>query len=254
MLRNDRLWSSPMNDRDLPVDRDLHPSSADDFLMSEDDDGFGESDEEIRSAVARRPLLSSATDLLISWLPQPDDSGSTAASNEIWDRYFGKPRERLSIPHTPHTQRSIRDSETIRPSVATVEPWEIEAAESSVDCLFRFLRALEKCDVSAAMTCVSKDYHVVDDDGEIDRPRLQLDLEKLVDEWRGTGVQISTTEVPDPVFHPAGVLISGTIQVDFTKHSSQRASQLISRIFVFSKSSRDEWRLSAIVKLPRVAK
>jgi len=244
-----------MNDRDLPVNRDPRPASADDFWMSEDSDDFGESGEEIRSAVAQRPLLSSATDLLISWLPQSEDSSDTASSNEIWDRYFGNSGgERLSVPHAPHMRRPARDSEIIRPSVAALEPWEIEAAESSVDCLFRFLRALEKCDISAAMACVSTDYHVVDDDGEIDRPRLQLDLEKLVDEWCGAGVQISTTEVPDPVFHPAGVLISGTIQIDFTEQYPARVSQLISRIFVFSKSSRDEWRLSAIVKLPRVAK
>jgi hypothetical protein len=244
-----------MNDRDLPVDRDLRHSSTDDFWMDEDDDDFGGSDDDIRSAVARRPLLSSATDLLISWLPQPEDSGDTVTSNEIWDRYFGRPGgERLSVPHKPHTRRSVRHPETIRPSAAALEPWEIEAAESSVDCLFTFLRALEKCDISAAMACVSKEYHVVDDDGEIDRPRLQLYLEKLVDEWRGAGVQISTTEVPDPICHPAGVLISGTIQIDFGVRSPEMASQLISRIFVFSKTSRGEWRLSAIAKVPRVAK
>ena len=67
--------------------------------MSEDSDDFGESGEEIRSAVAQRPLLSSATDLLISWLPQSEDSSDTASSNEIWDRYFGNSgRERLSVP------------------------------------------------------------------------------------------------------------------------------------------------------------
>src|SRR6476469_9247801 len=122
-----------MNDRDLPVNRDPRPASADDFWMSEDSDDFGESGEEIRSAVAQRPLLSSATDLLISWLPQSEDSSDTASSNEIWDRYFGNSgRERLSAPHAPHMRRPARDSEIIRPSVAPLEPWEIEAAESSV--------------------------------------------------------------------------------------------------------------------------
>jgi hypothetical protein len=244
-----------MKERDLPVSRDLRQSSPGDLWLNEDDEEFSESEEDIRSAAERRPLLTSATDLLISWLPQTEESDDAVVSNGLWDRYFGAPANaRSPVPDTPRALRPAGKPETIRPSPAALEPWEIEAAESAVDCLFRFLRALEKGDVSVAMTCVSKDYHVVDDDGETDRYRLELQLEKLVDEWRGVDVRISTTEVPDPVFHPAGVLIPGTIQIDFSEPSPQRVSQLIGRIFVFSKSSGGAWRLSSITKFPRVVK
>jgi ketosteroid isomerase-like protein len=247
-----------MKERDLPVRRDLrHSFSSESWAndgMNEGDGEIGAMDEDIRSAVNQHPLLSSVTDLLISWLPEAEEIDGVAGSNGLWDRYFGTAGgAQFPAGDTPRAPLSAGDAEIIRPLVASFEPWDIEAAESAVDCLFRFLRALQSCDVPAAMACISEDYHLVENGGEVDRGRLQLGLERLVDNWRGADVQISTTEVPDPVFHPAGVLIPATIQVDFGGHA-QRSSQLISRLFVFRKTSRGEWRISSIAKIPRVTK
>lgn len=222
--------------------------------MDEEEGEISASDEDIRAAVDRHPSLSSATDLLISWLPEPGEFDDADGSNALWDRYFGASSgANLPASSIRRVQRSTNDAKTVRAPVAALEPWDIEAAESAVDCLFRFLRALKSCDIPAAMACISEDYHLVEDGCEIDRDRLQLELEKLVDNWRGADAAISTTEVPDPVFHPAGVLIPATIQVDYGGQP-QQPSQLISRLFVFSKSSPGEWRLSSIAKVPRVTK
>ena len=197
--------------------------------------------EQASSDLDTHPLLSSATDLLIAWLPQTEDSAGAVDPQVTWDRYF------QGVAASPPKQVPELAKAA---SNFLAEPWDIDAAESAVDCLFTFLRALETCDINAAMRCVSRHYHVVDGGREIVRKSLQLDLEKLIDQWRGAEVQITTTEVPDPVRHPAGILIPTTIQIDIAiPRREQVTSQLISRLCVFSETETGEWLLSAMARV-----
>ncbi len=190
------------------------------------------------------PWISSATDLLISWFP---DTGSEAmpavrpSPQKTWDEYFGSP----SPP--PH-------SEALAEQTWEREVWEPDAAESAVDCLFRFIHALELGDLAGVMACIHPDYHVVEDGREIDREVLRMDLERLLDQWRGNHAHITLTEVPDPVFHPAGILILTTIQMDFPVVARQGiTSQLLGRLFVFTATPSREWLISSIARVDRTA-
>jgi hypothetical protein len=197
--------------------------------------------EQSGSDLNTHPLLSSATDLLIAWMPQTEEVTGSSDPQTRWDRYF------QSVAAKP----PVKVPELAGPAGdLSFEPWNIDAAESAVDCLFTFLRALETCNVTAAMRCVSKHYHVVEEDREIVKESLQVDLEKQMDQWRTMNVQITTTEVPDPIRHPAGILIPITIQVDITNsHREQITSQLISRLCVFSETETGEWLLTAMARI-----
>ena len=179
-------------------------------------------------SVDTRPWLVSATDLLVSWAPSEVAQESGRPS---WDQYFAQPsRVAPSVDELPGE-----------------EPWDTGAAELVVDCLYQFLHAVERGDVDAAMACVDDDYHAIENDREVDRDGLRLGLESLLDQWRGSDFHVTLAEIPEPVFHPAGVLIRVTIQVDFTAPLRGRMrTDLFGRVVLFREHPNGEWAITGM--------
>jgi hypothetical protein len=189
--------------------------------------GPGETPEE-------QPWLVSATDLLIHWGPEPAvQSGQLYRGPDLWDRYFQPTRP--------------KPLDSFAPPASVEELWNSRAAEAAVDCLFRFIHALERGDMEEAMSCVSEEYHTFEDDCEFDATALRLRLEALIDVWRGQDVQLSLSEVPDPVFHPSGILIQITLQVDYrSKILGRRNTELIPGVAIFQETSDSRWLIAAL--------
>jgi len=180
------------------------------------------------------PPLTSTTDLLMAWTPE--SSRSAAA----WDRYFAE-----TTPLGAARSRPV--ARAVVGPVPSGEIWDAEAADAAVDCLFRFVHALERYDIAEAMECVALDYHVFHQQHEIDRDGLRLALEASLDRWRGDELRLSLNETPDPVFHPQGILIQTVVQVDYRDPGSGRpATELISRVVVLRQSSGNAWQIRAL--------
>ena len=187
-----------------------------------------------------QPWLVSATDLLIQW--RPPDAGLQSQGpwreTDVWDRYFQ--------PAHPKNPVSIKAPEPID------RLWDSRAAEAAVDCLFEFIHALERGNIRDAMTCVSVEYHSFENDREFDANALRLRLEGLIDLWRGEEVQLSLSEVPDPVFHPAGILIQITLQVDYrSKILGRQNTELIAGVVVFRETPDSRWLISSLSPVNR---
>ena len=176
------------------------------------------------------PPLTSTTDLLMAWTPE---SGSSPAG---WDRYFAG----VMPP-------AARRSRAVAGMPPPGEIWDAEAADAAVDCLFRFVHALERGDIEEAMECIALDYHAFHDHREIDRDGLRLALEASLDRWRGEELSLSLNETPDPVFHPEGILIQTVVQVDYRDPQSHRlTTELIPRVVVFRQDSGNAWQIKAL--------
>jgi hypothetical protein len=175
-----------------------------------------------------QPWLVSATDLLVSWMP---DQVARDGVRPAWDRYFTQP---------PQPARPADDSRRN-------EPWDSETAERVVDCLYRFLHALERRDLDGAMACVAGNYHAMENDAEVTRDGLRQRIEALFDQWGSDGVTVTLSEIPDPIFHPAGVLVHVTIQVDYTtlRHGRLR-TDLFGRVLLFVEHANHDWALGGI--------
>lgn len=186
----------------------------------------------------------SATDMLSLWLP------NVAAGQDPWGTYFDgdsandhgleAPIAAFRMPAavatpTPHLSPAP-------PPATFAEPWPDRAqdqlddaqAVEAVDRLYEFVHALGKLDADAAIACVAADYHGIDMDREIDRPGLRSQLEALCDRLRGYGeIEASLTEVPSPLWHPIGVLIHCTIQIDASSaDGKEKDTTLIERVAV----------------------
>lgn len=179
------------------------------------------------------PWLLSATDLLVSWAPGEEMQATPDVARAAWDRYF-EPQAR--------TAESVRRDPEPAP-----EPWDAEAAEEVVDCLYRFIHAIERCDIAAVMECVAHDYHALEGDVEIDRDRLRSGLEASIDGWRGEQFRVALTEIPNVVFHPMGVLIRTTVQVDFWSRPHMRTlTELFGRMLWFRMQPDRRWLLAGM--------
>jgi len=168
--------------------------------------------------------LTGGTDLLLAWLPEG------AGRSDAWDRYFANAPLPVARPE---------------------EVWDAELANAAVDCLFRFLRALECRDVDEAMACIAPDYHTFEGGREQDREGLRQKLEYAFDVWRQEEVRLSLAEVPDPVFHPAGILIQSVLQIDSRNAAGEHRTQVLRRMAVFEETPHDGWLISALSDVER---
>jgi ketosteroid isomerase-like protein len=185
-------------------------------------------------ALDLHPWLLSATDLLVSWAPGEEMQATPDVARRAWDRYFEprQPRASAAVPREPEP---------------APEPWDAEAAEEVVDCLYRFIHAIERCDIAEVMECVAPDYHALDGDVEVDRDRLRGALEASIDGWRGEQFRVCLTEIPDVVFHPMGVLIRVTVQVDFWSRPHMRTlTELFGRLLWFRPHPDGRWLLAGM--------
>jgi hypothetical protein len=181
--------------------------------------------------VVQQPWLTSSTDLLIAWHPEPVVPGAPQATD--WDKYF---------------HPAAMAVEMTRDEVQTTETWNQDAAAIAVDCLYRLVRSLEALDVDAAIACVSRGYHAIDNDREIDRDGLRLKLDGMVDTWRADRLHIALTEIPDPVFSPSGILVHATLQVDHTDVTTgELKTTLLPYVFWFTEDRAGEWLIRSML-------
>ncbi|MCZ7569834.1 MAG: hypothetical protein M5U01_14795 [Ardenticatenaceae bacterium] len=202
----------------------------------------------------------SATDLL-SWWFRP---ASNAA--DPWEDYFDQP---FAVPSLGETIRSPVPApmpwrfsgELALEQTQALTPWtdwqtilnspeeELgdQQAEAAAACLYDFIHAIGRQDVDSAMELVADDYHVLEDDREIDRLALRHHLESLLDSLRGWEFEVSLGEVPEPLHHPYGILIYTEIHV--TAHHPQsgaRRSIVERRLALLQQRANGEWAIAAL--------
>ena len=183
------------------------------------------------------PGVLASTDLLAAWQPDVVAPLSGSAPEALWDAFFGE----AGAPRT-----ALLEAEP----VSETEHWNPAAAASAVDCYFRFLHALERSDVAAAMRCVSPEYHVFERDVEVDHSGLRRQLESLLDHWRGPELRITPTEIPDPVFHPSGILLQTTLQVDhLDRFTGKLKTELLGYLIRFDAEPGQEWLIFTLHRI-----
>lgn len=210
----------------------------------------------------------SATDLLSWWFRAPSAVGNP------WDLYFNdapgttaKSNDRPSlppgfqantVPNQPHSQARQHSGLEVRPWLASLrsrtnieDVLADEDAEAAVACVYEFIHAVGRRDVERAMEMVSEDYHVFEDDREVDKLGLRHEIESLLDSLLGWEMEVSLAEVPDPLSHKYGVLVYIIIQINaYHPKSGERRSLVNPRIARLKQQAASEW---AILALSRVS-
>jgi ketosteroid isomerase-like protein len=125
-----------------------------------------------------------------------------------------------------------------------------ESAEAAVETLYEFLHAIGRRDVEAAMDLTAEDYHVMEDDVEVDRLGLRQRLEALLDSLRGWSLEASLAVAPEPLHHPYGVLIAADIQLDAAHRDGSKRSRLERRVALLRQDGEGEWRIHALSLVP----
>ena len=200
----------------------------------------------------------SATDLLGWWFRPP-----TGKKNR-WDAYFGDSQS--AAPPSP-VVRNTESKSVTKPSAAsqivskavwqamlpeTEDHLEDEDAEDAVEVLYAFLHAFGRGDIEGALQWVSEDYHVIEDDREIDRNDLRRRLESLLDSLHGWEIEVSLSEPPEPLSHPYGIVMYVEIQIDgFKSEERARRSQVERRLALIERTRESGWRIAALSR-PRV--
>lgn len=209
----------------------------------------------------------SATDLL-NWLFRP-----TSRMADPWEDYFVPRRESIvTVPqgtpagrrsHTPSAKQAFPDrTRPARPDPASdLAPWTDwqllhsepenilgdDHAEAAVQCLYDFLHAISRRDVEAAMELVADDYHVFEDDIEIDSLGLRHQIERLLDSLRGWELEVSPVEIPIALGHVLGVLIYVEIEIDaYQPLLDLRRVMVLRRVAMLQWQSQQGWRISAL--------
>lgn len=209
------------------------------------------------------PWLPSATDLLVTWHPEAAVAAWPArAPAEAWDSYFGVEAPRApepgpataAAPVTPAPALEV-PGEWLSGGGADVEPpLPAHAKEDAVDALYAFLHALERRDVDAALEHVADDYHVLEAEREVDRAGLRRQLEAFLDPLREGLLRIAPVRIPEPIAHPAGVLVRLSLAVDHEPGAGRRPeSQRLERLAFFEAGPEGRWRLGALADVERRA-
>jgi hypothetical protein len=217
----------------MPDEMDWRPDWARDVV--DDADKWQGRDAAHDDGMDLHPWLLSATDLLVSWSPDELMQTHPDSARRGWDRYF--------------------DSQTVHraPDAAVMhEPpqadvWDAEAADLAVDCLYRFVHAVERCDIAAVVECLAPDYHAIENDIEITRDGMRLRLESSLEQWRSESFRVTLTEIPDPMFHPNGILMLVSLQIDFWSRSHARMiTELLGRVLWLRPQRDGRWLIAGM--------
>src|SRR5262245_23860705 len=210
--------------------------------------------------------LVSATDLLTWWF-RP-----ATATADPWDDYFTRAVDSLTAAPRPPRAGSTEARSTLsgaeprdpRSAEEELTPWtdplmlvgqpgeEVadEDAQAAVECVYEFIHAIGRREGDRAMTCVAPDYHVLENDREIDAWGVRSQIESLLDSMRGWALDISLAEIPQPVFHPNGILIYVEIQIDaYRPQDDLRRSTVDRRIAVLQRSAGRDWLIDALSRV-----
>jgi ketosteroid isomerase-like protein len=208
-----------------------------------------------REPLARSPLLQvrvSATDRL-SWWFRPSTGG-----RDPWHDYFdAAPQPRVTEPAlmpaepSPGAEAPGRRA-ALRLLLAEPDEEMIDSeADAVVTCLYDFVHALGRGDVRAAIDdCVAPDYHVMENDVEVDRDGLAAQLHAELDRLRRLELAASLVEIPEPILHPAGILVYAELQLEASR-GSDRQTIVHRRLAVFRQGRDRRWRISALSPVSR---
>lgn len=200
----------------------------------------------------------SATDLLGLWFRLPGNAAKP------WDAYFGQapassahnlgtlltPGEHPAFPGTVPGANSVMQHVLKRFLNHPEDEIADDDADAVVECLYRFLHALAVRHVESAMREVAEDYHVIEDDHEIDKLGLRQQCESLLDDLHGCQLQISLAQIPEPIPHPLGVIVDATIQIDVQGAAlATPLTRIVRRLAVFRRALNDSWQIVALAKL-----
>jgi len=181
----------------------------------------------------------SATDLLSWWFRPPSGEESS------WNRYFGdaKGSSARAIPKPTEavtTETAIADPELdihSRAALRALVDWPTDElsnddAEVAIEVFYGFLRALGRNDITEAMLHVAEDYHVFEDDREVDRGDLRCSLEVLLDSMQGYEFDVTLATVPEPLGHPYGIVMYAEIQIDAIRAQDGAKRNIVERRLV----------------------
>jgi ketosteroid isomerase-like protein len=198
----------------------------------------------------------SATDLLSWWFRPP--SGEESA----WNQYFGgsessSTRTVAKPGEAPKTKTAVEAAERNtdpRAVLRALVDWpkdELanEDAECGIETFYNFLHAFGRRDVAAAMQHIAEDYHVFEDDREIDRHDLRSMLESLLESLHGFELGVSLSMIPEPLGHPYGIVTYAEIQIDARRLQDGVKRNLVERRLVLLQKQADfSWKISAFSK------
>lgn len=196
----------------------------------------------------------SATDLL-SWWFRPPSPG-----RQGWDAYFGE-EQAHTRETSPSAQRSAESDRSTAPDARSIARTMVteailrlpadelasEDAESAVQVFYRFLHAFGEGDISGCLQWIADDYHVIEEDREIDRNTLRGHLEALLESLHGWDYEVTLSTVPEPVLHPYGILIYAEIQIDATRAEDGGRRGIFEPRVVFLERQEDAgWKIAAL--------
>jgi hypothetical protein len=200
----------------------------------------------------------SATDLLGWWFRPP------SGKKNKWDAYFGDSpaggaastdvREAHPNKATPPSPASRIVAKSVRRAMLpeVEEHLSDEDSEAAVEVLYAFLHSFARGDIETALQWVSEDYHVIEDDQEIDRSGLRGRLEYLLDSLDGWEIEVSLSAPPEPLPHPYGIVMYVEIQIDGHKpRQHAMRSQVEHRLVLLERHREDGWRIAALSR-PRI--
>jgi len=182
----------------------------------------------------------SATDLLSWWFRPPSGEESP------WNRYFGdaKGSSVRAIPEPgvapvktevakAGPERDVYSREAIRALVDwPTDELSNENAEIAVEVFYGFLRALGRNDIVGAMQYVAEDYHVFENDKEVDRWDLRSSLEVLLDSMQGFEFDVTLATAPEPLGHPYGIVMYAEVQIDAKRPQDGAKRNVVERRLV----------------------
>lgn len=199
----------------------------------------------------------SATDLL-NWWFRP------AGGKKSWDTYFGSPVARAT--HTepnqdvsPILQASAGEVAGVTSATALAallpkaeDDLASQEADAAVEVFYEFLHSFGRGDIKGAMAWVADDYHVMEEDVEIDRDGLKRRLEWLLETLHGWDFEVSLASVLEPVPHPYGILMYAEVQINGVRPLDDAKRCLVERrVVLLENSGESGWKIAAMSR-PRI--
>jgi len=193
-----------------------------------------------------------ATDLLGWWFRPPQ------RQTVDWDGFFGQSTQPAAAPTpapgapppgpaSPSLRAIPRAWTNMRPFLDEEEvKLADDRAEAATECLYEFLHAVGRRDLTAAMACVADDYHVFENDRETNKSDLLARTEAALQSLYGWEIEAGLTTVPEPIFHPMGVLMYADIQVNAAQPASgEKRTHLDRRIVLVQEQGDGRWQIAA---------
>jgi ketosteroid isomerase-like protein len=199
----------------------------------------------------------SATDLLSWWFRPPSGEESS------WNRYFGDSQglssRAIAVPGgTAVKTETAREGQELDVNLrAVVRAWvdwpeedlSNEDAEAAIEAFYGFIHAFGRKDIPTAMQYVAEDYHVLEDDREVDCHDLSSRLEALLESLHGFEFDVSLTMAPEPLRHPYGIVIYAEIQIDARRPQDGVKRNIVERRLILLREQADSaWKISAFSK------